>query len=253
MRWHGWLSADRIWCLCWVGWFRLSLLDHGHSSDSMALSLGEAADFNTRNDGYFGTRDEYQRAMFLTVYWSEHDLDDDDDPGVPVHKLGDEINAWQHFFDTVLGFELATCVLPSSGFKTAISGHLETTLNDLETDENNYILVVYYAGHNGINAKGSAELSAFVTVLMSRTVHEADSSLVEKQAGQVCLGPISILTSMQQRAMSCSFSTAAMLQRSCTSVSANPKGDVFYWARVPPRLKRHTRVRRVSVHCFWNT
>jgi hypothetical protein len=133
-----------------------------YGSDKMALSLGEAADFNTRNDRYFGSRDEYQRAVFLTVYWSEHDLDDDD-LVVPIHKLGDEIKAWQDFFETTLGFELATCALPSSGFKAAIVERLETTLDSLER-ESNYILVVYYAGHNGINAKGSAELSAFVTV-----------------------------------------------------------------------------------------
>jgi hypothetical protein len=198
-----------------------------YGSDQMALSPGEAADFNTRNDGYFRTRDDYQRAVFLTVYWSEHDLNDDDDLGVPVHKLGDEIKAWQVFFDTVLGFELATCALPSSRFKTAINERLETILDSFGS-ESNYILVVYYAGHNGINAKGSAELSAFVTVPISSEIHEANAFLVAKLGDQVCLGPSFILTSMQPRATSCSFLTAAMLQRSCTSVSVNPKGDVFY-------------------------
>lgn len=128
----------------------------------MALAPGIEAEFNTSTAEYFTTRNEYQRAVFLTIYWTDHDLNDDD-AGASTDKLGDEIRALQEFFNDTLGFELETCKLPSSGFKTALTERLEFILGSLE-HENQYLFVVYYAGHNSINAKGSAELSAFVTV-----------------------------------------------------------------------------------------
>lgn len=132
----------------------------------MALSIGQAKDFNSSNRRFFDDRTEYKRGVFLALYWNEHDLDLENDHA-RGYTLAREVETFKTLFRDSLGFEVLDCVLPSALPENKWHSTIGSVVESLHPEES-YILVLYYAGHTDLSE--GIEFAAFVPVAL---VHAA--------------------------------------------------------------------------------